>query len=303
MYLQADMDYIQARKKELNAIILSHYYQLPEIQEAADLVADSLLLAQEAARTEAEVIVLCGVDFMAESAKIISPDKTVLLPEKQAGCPMAQMVDAQGLSKLKQEYPEAVVVTYINSSAEIKALSDICCTSSNAVRVVASIPADKEIIFVPDKNLGAYIETQTGRKMILWEGCCPVHDQLNENHIITLKKQYPEAVVVVHPECTPAVIAQADEVSSTAGILAYIKASSAQEFIVGTEAGFLYTLQKHCPDKTFYLGYEPFRCEDMKKITIPILAATLKDLNFKMEVAENIRIKARTALDRMLALA
>lgn len=300
---QSYQDYILHRKKELNAVILSHFYQLPEIQDVADMVADSLQLAQQAAATDADVIVLCGVDFMAESAKILNPDKMVLLPEKQAGCPMAQMVEAEALRRVKQEHPDAWVITYINSSAEIKALSDICCTSSNAVQVVASVPAGREIIFVPDRNLGRYIENQTGRKMILWEGFCPVHEQLKKEHIQMQKALHPSAVVVVHPECPPEVVGQADIVRSTAGILAYVKASRDKEFIVGTEVGFLYTLQKHCPDKTFYLAYEPFRCDNMKKLTLPGLAASLEKLEYQMEVPEKIRAAARVSLDRMLALA
>ncbi len=296
------MTAIAQKKKELKAIILAHYYQLPEIQDTADFVGDSLQLARQAAATDAEVIIFCGVGFMAESAKILNPDKTVILPEIKAGCAMADMADASTLREMKRMHPDAVVVSYVNTSAEVKAESDICCTSANAEQVIRSIPADKKIIFVPDKNLGAYIESQTGRKMILWEGCCPVHDELTAAEIEEQKQMHPGAKVVVHPECPPRVTKIADAVKSTAGILAYVKNTPEEEFIIGTEEGFLYTLQKNCPDKKFYLAKSNFRCPDMKYITLEKLLISLQDKYYQYEVREDIRLKAKLALERMLAI-
>lgn len=296
-------EYIQRRKQELNGIIMAHFYQLPEIQDVADFIGDSLQLARRAAETDADVIAFCGVSFMAESAKILSPEKVVLLPYQEASCPMADMVTAEALRKKKQEYPEAVVVCYVNSSAEVKAESDICCTSSNAINVVRSIPEDRPIIFVPDRNLGSYIEGQTGRKMILWEGCCPIHDRLTQKEIIEKKALHPAAEIVVHPEVQAGVAQMADAVCSTSGILKYVQSSPEREFIIGTEEGFLYTLQKHCPDKTFYLARTDFQCQDMKYITLPVLADSLANLTYQVEVPEDMRSKALGSLENMLAVA
>ncbi len=293
-------DFISRRKRELNALILAHFYQLPEIQDMADFVGDSLQLARQAAGTDAEVIVFCGVSFMAESAKILSPDKMVLLPEIKAGCAMANMVAAEDLRSLKEEHPGAVVVCYVNSTAAVKAESDICCTSANAVNVVKSIPEDKTVIFAPDRNLGAYIQSQTGRQMILWEGCCPVHDELSGEEVREQMRLYPGAKVVVHPECPPDVIGLADAVRSTAGILNYVKTNSEKEFIIGTEEGFIYTLQKNYPDKVFHLARQQFRCEDMKLTTLEKLAASVDRLQYQIEVSEDIRQKAYLTLERML---
>ena len=295
-------DFITRRKRELNALILAHFYQLPEIQDIADFVGDSLQLARQAAETEADVIVFCGVSFMAESAKILSPDKMVLLPEIKAGCAMADMVTAEDLRSLKEKHPGAVVVCYVNSTAVVKAESDICCTSANAVNVVKSIPQDKTVIFAPDRNLGAYIQSQTGRKMILWEGCCPVHDELNGEEVREQMRLYPGAKVVVHPECAPDVIDLADAVRSTAGILNYVKNSPDKEFIIGTEEGFIYTLQKNCPDKVFHLARQQFRCEDMKLTTLEKLAVSLEQLQYQIEVPEDIRQRAYLTLERMLKI-
>jgi len=274
-------DFITRRKRELNALILAHFYQLPEIQDIADFVGDSLQLARQAAETEADVIVFCGVSFMAESAKILSPNKIVLLPEIKAGCAMANMVTAEDLRSLKAEHPGAVVVCYVNSTAAVKAESDICCTSANAVNVVQS---------------------QTGRQMILWEGCCPVHDELSGEEVTEQIRLHPGAKVVVHPECPPEVIALADAVRSTAGILNYVKTSSDKEFIIGTEEGFIYTLQKNCPDKVFHLARQQFRCEDMKLTTLEKLATSLEQLQHQIEVPEDIRQKAYLTLERMLKI-
>jgi len=295
-------DFITRRKRELNALILAHFYQLPEIQDIADFVGDSLQLARQAAETEADVIVFCGVSFMAESAKILSPDKMVLLPEIKAGCAMANMVTAEDLRSLKEQHPGSVVVCYVNSTAAVKAESDICCTSANAVNVVKSIPEDKTVIFAPDRNLGAYIQSQTGRQMILWEGCCPVHDELSGEEVKEQMRLYPGAKVVVHPECPPDVIGLADAVRSTAGILNYVKNSSDKEFIIGTEEGFIYTLQKNCPDKVFHLARQQFRCEDMKLTTLKKLVVSMEQLQYQIEVPEDIRQRAYLTLDRMLKI-
>lgn len=294
---------VEQLKKEMNAVILAHFYQPPEIQDVADVVADSLQLAVQAAETDADVIVFCGVHFMAESAKILNPDKTVLLPVLQAGCPMADMVTAEQLREWKREHPGYAIVTYVNSSAEVKAESDICCTSSNALNVVRSLPPDQPIMFVPDRNLGSWIKNQTGRDMELWPGYCPIHDQLTAQEIKDQLQRYPESVVVVHPEVPPEVAELADAIRSTAGILKYVQESSAREFIIGTEEGFFHTLQKHCPDKVFHLARTEFLCEDMKKINLEILADALKHRKYQVEVPEEIRSRAVQSLQRMLAIA
>lgn len=296
----ATPEYIKRRKQEINAVILAHYYQNPEIQDVADFVGDSLQLAQQAAHTSADVIVFCGVSFMAESAKILNPGKTVLLPEAEAHCPMAAMVTAEQLRAVKTRYPDAAVVCYINSSAAVKAESDICCTSANAVKVVNSISPERPVIFVPDRNLGAYVAEQTGRHMIMWEGYCPVHDVLTLSEVEAQAALHPEAKIVVHPECPPEVTGRADAVRSTAGMLKYIQSSPEKEFIIGTEEGFLHTLQKNCPDKTFYLARTHFACPDMKYITLEKLAAALDKMAFAVEVPPDIRVKALNALERML---
>lgn len=239
---------------------------------------------------------------MAESAKILNPEKTVLLPDAQAHCPMAAMVTADKLREFKQHNPQSAVVCYINSSAEVKAESDICCTSANAVKVVNSMASDRQILFVPDRNLGAYVRAQTGRDMIMWEGYCPVHNVVT---LAQLEKQaglHPEAQIVVHPECPPEVTARADAVCSTAGILKYVQNSQAKEFIIGTEEGFLHTLKQNCPDKVFYLPRSEFSCPDMKYITLDKLAAALDHMTFEVEVPPEVSERAFNALDRMLAL-
>ncbi len=296
------LNFIARKKQELNAIIIAHYYQLPEIQEVADFVGDSLQMARQAAATDARVIICCGVKFMAESAKILSPEKTVILPDIQAGCPMADMITAEQLLGMKAAHPNAAVVCYVNSSAEVKAESDVCCTSSNAVNVVKSIPEAQPIIFVPDRNLGSYVESQTGRKMILWEGCCPIHDVLTLKDVEKQKLLHPDALLVVHPECPPAVCREADVVCSTGGMLQYVKKSKAREFIIGTEEGFLHTLRENCPDKQFYLARTGFQCRDMKFISLEKLTQAIDRLEYQIEVAEEIRKRARVVLDRMIAI-
>lgn len=293
---------VKQRKESLNAVILAHYYQPPEIQDIADFVGDSLQLAVQAASTRAEVIVFCGVEFMAESAKILNPDKTVLLPQLEAGCPMADMITGPQLKAWKQEHPGHTVVAYVNTSAEVKAECDVCCTSSNALNVVRSIPADQPILFVPDRNLGTWIKNQTGRDMALWPGYCPIHDQLTAREVKEEMKRFPEALLVVHPEVPAEVAGLADAVRSTAGILKYVQDSPGTEFIIGTEEGFFHTLQRHCPDKVFHMARAEFRCEDMKKIDLQILARSLERMEHQIEVPEDIRSRAVLSLERMLAI-
>ncbi len=295
-------EFIERRKKELNAVILAHYYQRPEIQDAADFVGDSLQLAIQAARTEAEVIVFCGVTFMAESAKILNPDKIVILPELQAGCPMADMATGEALRAKKAEMPGVKVVCYVNSSAEVKAESDICCTSANAVQVVESLPPECPILFVPDQNLGHYIARQTGRDITLWEGYCPVHQVVSLEQLVEARRQHPEAVVMVHPECPPDVIEASDHALSTGGMLKLAKTDPAQEFIVGTEEGLLYQLRKKNTEKKFHLIKSEFICETMKLTTIDKLARSLETLEPRIEVPEDVRIRAQKALDRMIQI-
>jgi quinolinate synthase len=295
------IEYINSRKKELDAVIIAHYYQQAEIQDIADFVGDSLQLARQAAESKAKVIVCCGVRFMAESAKILSPDKMVIFPEPEAGCPMADMVRAEDIRKMKEQHPNAVVVTYVNTSAEVKAVSDICCTSSNAVKVINSIPEGTEIIFAPDKNLGAWLMAQTGRDMILWDGYCPVHDQLNAAELKEIMQMYPDAKVAVHPECRPEVAELADAVRSTAGLLQYVRDTEAKEFIIGTEEGFLHTLKTNCPDKIIHLARNNFICQDMKQINLDKLALSLEKLETQITLPADILTEARRALESMIA--
>lgn len=292
---------IKVLKKERKAVILAHYYQRPEIQDIADFVGDSLQLSQQAAKTDAEVIVFCGVHFMAESAAILSPDKVVLLPESKAGCPMADMVDAEGLRAYKKRVPGVQVVCYVNSSAEVKAESDICCTSSNAVKVVQSLQG-KDILFVPDENLGRYVAQILGRSIQLWPGYCKTHDRLTKEDILKVRKEHPLAKVIVHPECREEICQEADYIGSTAGLIAYAQNSENQEFIVGTESGILHRLHQVCPDKEFYLASERLVCPNMKLTTLAKVRDALIALSPHVTVKEEIRVRAKEALDRMLAL-
>jgi len=293
---------IRRLKKERNAVILAHLYQRPEVQDVADFVGDSLGLSQQAASTEAEVIVFCGVHFMAESASILSPEKTVLLPEESACCPMADMVDAVQLERKKQEIPGATVVCYINTSAEVKAECDIACTSSNATRVVASLPPGP-VLFVPDKNLGSYIISQTGRDMIIWDGYCYTHDHLTAEDIHKAKSEHPQALFLAHPECRPEVLALADHVASTTGIINFARESNAREFIIGTEEGVLHQLRKQAPGKSFYLASDKLVCPNMKKTTLESVYRALLTLEPKVQVPEDIRVRASKCLEKMLSLA
>jgi quinolinate synthase len=289
-------------KKERKAVILAHNYQIPEVQDIADFSGDSLGLSQEAAKTEAEIILFCGVHFMAETAAILCPEKTVLIPDLNAGCPMANMITLRQLKELKKKHPEAMVVTYINSKAEIKAESDYCCTSSNAINVVKSIPEDKEIIFIPDKYLGSYVASQTRRNLILWEGFCPTHRRILPEDILKRKALYPKAEVLVHPECIPEVIAMADKVLSTTGICKYAKESKSEEFIIGTEIGILHKLKKENPEKKFYPASELADCPNMKLNNLEKLLWSLEDLVYKVEVPAEIAQRAKRSIDRMLEL-
>lgn len=297
--LRAD---IARLREERKAVILAHLYQRPEIQDVADFIGDSLMLAQKAAATDAEVIVFCGVHFMAESAAILSPDKVVLLPEERAGCPMADMITAEALREKKRRHPEAVVVCYVNSSAEVKAESDICCTSSNAVKVVNSLPPEQPVLFVPDQNLGHWVGLQTGRKIIPWEGYCNTHDRVTVEEIKKARALHPEAPVLVHPECRPDVVALADGVFSTAGIIKYAQASEAREFIIGTECGILHQLHKTCPGKEFHLVTNKLVCPNMKSTTLDKVNWCLEEMQPRITVSDDIRERANAALDRMLAL-
>jgi quinolinate synthase len=290
---------IRELKKERKAIILAHNYQRPEIQDIADIVGDSLDLSRKAAATDAAVIVFCGVYFMAESAAILSPEKTVLLPVKEAGCQLADMITAQELRKKKEENPQAAVVCYVNSSAEVKAESDICCTSANGIGVVNSLEEDK-ILFVPDEHLGRYVASKTKKDVILWEGFCPTHYNLLPKDILRAKKEYPEAKVLVHPECRLSVIDLADEALSTNGMLEYVKKSESKEFIIGTEMGIIHRLKKENPSKKFYLASENLICPSMKLITLKEIAQSLEEMRYKIEIPEEVRKKAKKTLDKML---
>jgi len=297
---------IQELKQLRNAVILAHNYQIPEIQDVADFVGDSLGLSFKARDTAADVILFCGVHFMAETAKIVNPGKTVILPDLEAGCSLADSCDAAALAKWKAAHPDAVVVAYINCTAAVKALTDIICTSGNAVKVVSSIPADKQILFVPDQNLGQWVMAQTGRQMTLWPGACSTHVLFTHKAIFRLKQEYPDAKIVAHPECVPAVRMMADEVCSTEKMVSYCRASAATEFIIVTEAGMLHRLEKELPDKTFIPGPTDSchcnECSFMKKNTLEKCVAALENLQPEIILDEEIRRRALIPIERMLAL-
>jgi quinolinate synthase len=287
-------------KQERNAVFLVHNYQLGEVQDIADFVGDSLELSQNAAKTKADVVVFCGVHFMAETAAILCPNMTVLLPDPHAGCPMADMITAEQLRQKKKELPNAGVVCYVNSPAEVKAESDICCTSANAVKVVESVEND-EILFVPDQYLGHYASTKTNKKIHLWPGYCPTHARIRDQDIIRLKQEYPQAKVVVHPECRPEVIALADEVASTGGMIRYAQREDVGEMIVGTELGIIHRLKKENPGKKFIPVSEQAVCPDMKLITLEKVLWSLEEMAPEVKVPEAIRLRAKAAVDKMLA--
>jgi quinolinate synthase len=293
-------------KRQRNAIILAHNYQVPEIQDVADFVGDSLGLSYKARETDADVIVFCGVHFMAETAKIVNPTKKVVLPDLEAGCSLADSCKAEHLAAYKEKNPDVYVVAYINCSAAVKALSDIICTSSNAVKVVNSVPKEQRILFVPDQNLGQWVMAQTGREMILWPGVCSTHVLFTHKAIFRLKQEHPDAKIVAHPECLPAVRMMADEVCSTEKMVTFCRNSPAREFVIVTESGMLHRLQKEIPDKTFLAGPTDScncnECSFMKKNTLEKLHRALETLSPEIEVPEDIRRRALIPIERMLAL-
>lgn len=289
-------------KKEKNAIIVAHNYQVDDVQEIADLVGDSFALSKYCASSPASVIVFCGVHFMAESAKILSPEKTVLLPERGAGCPMADMVTAEALREEKLRHPGAAVVCYINSTAEVKAESDVCCTSSNAVRVLQTIK-EKEIIFVPDKNLGHYVSQMVPEKQVIfWKGFCATHNKIKPAEVLKIKELHPDALLLVHPECTPEVVEMADFIGSTKQIIDFANKSKNDKFIIGTEMGVLFKLKLDNPDKQFYLMAPGLVCPNMKKTSLESIYRSLQNMEYNIELNEEIRLKAKKSLDRMLEI-
>jgi quinolinate synthase len=319
-------DKIGKLKKDLNAVILAHNYQRPEVQDIADITGDSLELSRAAAKTDYDVIVFCGVHFMAESASILSPDKTVLLPEIGAGCPMADMVTVQGprktrrdlytdimgitfefaddftLRDIKKKYPGVPVVAYVNTSAAVKAESDICCTSSNVIKVVESLKSDT-IICIPDRNLSAYAAKRTKKKIISWDGFCNVHHaHLDVEDVKRAKAEHPDAVLVVHPECPPEVQDLADQITSTSGMLRFCKESNHKEFVIGTEEGILHRLKKDSPDKQFYVLNREMVCPNMKRTKLKSVLTAMEKMQYVIKVPEDIRVRAKQALDRMLAI-
>jgi quinolinate synthase len=295
---------LQARildlKREKDAIILGHNYQRKEVQEISDFLGDSYGLSVQASKTKAKVIVFCGVDFMAESAKILNPEKTVLHPNLKAKCPMAAMVDPESLRALKEEHPGAPVVSYVNTSAEVKAMTDICCTSANAVKIVQSLP-DKKIIFVPDTNLGLYVQRFVkDKELILWPGYCPTHVNITKRDLEELKRKHPDAEVLVHPECSPDVIDFADHAFSTEGIIKHAIASPKKEFIIGTEENMLHRLRKEAPGKAFYSSPNA-ACPNMREITLEDVRDALLKMQFKIELPADIIKRAKVPLERMIA--
>lgn len=287
-------------KRKKNAIILVHNYQRPEIQDIADFLGDSLGLAKKAAKTDARIIVFCGVRFMAETAKILSPEKIVLLPRKEAGCPMADMITAEELRELKEKYPDAKVVSYVNTNADVKAECDVCCTSANAVKVVQKIDADK-VIFVPDSNLADFVSRWNRDKEIIpWDGYCYVHEEIRINDVKKAKELHSDAVLIVHPECKREVIDLSDEVLSTGGMVKFARNSNARKIIIGTEEGLIYRLKKENPKKIFYTAGPARMCKNMKITTLEDVYLALKEEKYKIEIDEEIRKRAKKALDKML---
>jgi quinolinate synthase len=283
-------------------VILAHNYQPGEIQDLADFTGDSLGLSIQAAQTDAAVIVFCGVRFMAETAAILSPEKTVLLPDKFAGCPMADMITAEQLRTLKQEHPDALVVCYVNSSAEVKAESDYCCTSANAVEIVHSLPEDKQIIFVPDRHLGQFVAERTDRDLVLWPGYCTTHVLITEHDIKAARAKYPDAIVLAHPECTEPVKDVSDELLSTGQMLKFAAKSGTKRFIIATEIGIIHALKKQNPEADFFPASDRAICPNMKKITLDKVIDSLENMQYKITVPETISIKARMTLDRMVEI-
>ncbi|MFH0947996.1 MAG: quinolinate synthase NadA [Elusimicrobiota bacterium] len=323
MDLIKEINHLRVEKK---AVILAHNYQLPEIQDIADFVGDSLELSRKAATTDAKIIVFCGVHFMAETAKILSPTKTVLLPDIRSGCPMADMITVSDVQKLRRENPKAEIVCYINTSANVKAECDICCTSSNAVDVVNSVTSDT-VVFLPDRNLGNYVSKHTAKKkkmshgghgehgeesvssvlsvakkMIIWNGFCPTHENLKLDDVVELKKQYPAAKFVAHPECTSDVLEHADKITSTSGIIKYVKTEPSKDFIIGTETAILHRLKKENPGKNFIPASRKMFCPNMKYNNLELLYESLQNLQPEIDVPEKIRKRAFLTIDRMLQI-
>lgn len=296
------IDRILELKKKRNAVILAHNYQLPEVQDSADYLGDSLELSRIASRLEVKVIVFCGVHFMAETAAILNPQKKVLIPDLHAGCPMANMITREQLRRLKEKHPKAVVVAYVNTSAEVKSEVDVCCTSTNAVKVVSALSDREEIIFIPDKYLADYVSRQIGKKLISWDGFCPTHVRILPDDIKREKGLHPKAKVIVHPECRPEVVNMADAVKSTSGMCKYVKETDSDEFIIATEAGLIYRLQKENPKKKFYPATPLAVCPNMKEITLEKVLWALEDMQYEVRVPEGIRLRAKKAVDKMLEI-
>jgi len=306
-------DEIKRLKADKNAVIIAHNYQVPEVQDISDFIGDSLALSQKAAETDADIIVFCGVHFMAETASIISPEKKVLIPDLEAGCSLADTINADQLRKWKEEYPGAVVVSYVNTTAEVKAESDYCCTSANAVNVVKSIPEDKEILFLPDMFLAAYVARKTGRKIQIWPGECHVHAGIRPKDIVEIRDKHPDAEMIIHPECgcTTSLMCYADDTTngdngikilSTGGMVKRALESDSEKFIIGTETGLLYRLRKENPGKEFVPVKEDAVCEFMKMITLEKVLESLRNEVYEVKVPEVIAIKAKKAIDRMLEI-
>ncbi|WP_304237655.1 quinolinate synthase NadA [Jiulongibacter sediminis] len=302
---------INRLKKEKNAVILAHYYQTADIQDVADYIGDSLGLSQQAAKTKADMIVFAGVRFMAETAKILSPDKKVVLPDINAGCSLEESAPADVFSAFKAKHPDAVVISYVNCSAELKTLTDIVCTSTNAVKIVESVPRDKQIIFAPDKNLGDYLNRKTGRDMILWDGACMVHEAFSAEMITDLKAKHPDAEIIAHPESEKPVLDVASYIGSTTGLLKYTMSSPSKEFIVATESGILHQMKKASPDKKFHVaptvknGYACQACQDcphMKLNTMEKLYYCLKNETPEITLPEDVIRDAKAPIDRMLEI-
>ena len=295
-------DRITSLLHERKAILLAHNYQRPEVQDLADLSGDSLELSIKASQTDAEVIVFCGVHFMAETASILCPDKRVILPVFDAGCPMADMINARQLKEKKREMPGVVVISYVNTTAEVKAESDICCTSANAVQVANSVDPNVRIFMTPDKNLAQYTQKHTRRNISYWDGYCPIHNNLTVAQVREVQSAHPEALFLAHPECPPEILDLADEVKSTSGMIAYARDSRHREFIIGTEVGILHPLSKANPGKRFFPAHPNMVCTDMKKIGLQEILSALESLGPEVKVPEEIRVRAKGAVDRMLAV-
>ena len=287
-------------KEQHNALILAHNYTRPEIQDIADFVGDSLELSRKAAECHAPVIVFCGVRFMAETAKTLSPESIVLHPNPHSGCPMADMASPEAVAEYRKKHPGTLVVAYVNTTAATKTEVDLCCTSGNAEKLIAGLPAGEKVLFLPDANLGANLNNKLGRKMDLWPGCCPTHNKILPEHITAAREKHPGVLVLVHPECTPAVVALADRALSTGGMLKFVRESEHREFIIGTECGILHRMRKENPGKQFYPLEPAVLCPNMKKITLEDVLFALRDLEPRIELDEEMRKKAKAPIDRML---